>query len=123
MTGILALGEFGLLYVLADVLKLDSDAGRGDPALYWVSWMLAAITRIALLPIVSLTYIESAAEFRRIEWSVPPSAVSLPVVASAGVRRRARPRRPGGLRGSRPATRASAEPLRGPPPSRREPRP
>ena len=44
--------------------------------------MLAAVTRFAVLPIVSLTYIESAGEFRRIEWSIPPSYVAIPVVAS-----------------------------------------
>ena len=81
MTGILALGEFGILYVLANVLKLDLTPLEAI-CLYWASWMLATATRIAVLPIVSLTYIESAAEFRRIEWSLPPSQVSLPVVAS-----------------------------------------
>lgn len=81
MTGILALGEFGLLYVLADVLKVDLTPVEAI-LLFWISWMLAAITRFALLPIVSLTYIESAWEFRRVEWSVPPSAVSMPVIAS-----------------------------------------
>jgi hypothetical protein len=81
MTGILALGEFGLLYVLANVLKLNLTPMEAI-GLYWVSWALATATRIAILPIVSLTYIESAGEFRRIEWSVPPQRVPLPVIAS-----------------------------------------
>lgn len=81
MTGILALGEFGLLYVLANVLELDLTPMEAI-GLYWVSWALATATRIAVLPIVSLTYIESAGEFRRTEWSVPPSQASLPVIAS-----------------------------------------
>lgn len=81
MTGILALGEFGLLYVLADVLKLDL-APLEAILLFWASWLLAAVTRFVVLPIVSLTYIESAWEFRRIEWSIPPSSVEMPLVAS-----------------------------------------
>jgi hypothetical protein len=81
MTGILALGEFGLLYVLANVLQLGLTPAEAI-GLYWVSWALATATRIAILPIVSLTYIESAGEFRRIEWSVPPSQASLPLLAS-----------------------------------------
>ena len=36
-----------------------------------------------MLPIISLTYLESAGEFRRIEWSLPPEQVALPVLASA----------------------------------------
>ncbi len=82
MTGVLALGEFGLLYVLANVLRLGLSPAEAI-GLYWISWALATATRIAVLPIVSLTYIESAGEFRRTEWSVPPSQASLPVLASA----------------------------------------
>ena len=82
MTGILALGEFGLLYVLADVLKLDL-APLEAIFLYWASWCLASFTRIVVLPIVSLTYLESSQEFRRVEWSIPPSQVTMPLIASA----------------------------------------
>jgi hypothetical protein len=81
MTGILALGELGLLFVLANVLKLDLTPAEAI-VFYWAAWSLATATRIALLPIVSLTYIESAAEFRRIEWSIPASQASLPIMAS-----------------------------------------
>jgi hypothetical protein len=81
MTGVLALAEFGLLYILADILKLDL-APLEAILLYWGSWVLAALTKIVVLPIASLTYIESALEFRRIEWSVPPAQASLPVVAA-----------------------------------------
>ena len=35
-----------------------------------------------MLPNLSLTYIESAGEFRRIEWSLPPEQTPVPVVAS-----------------------------------------
>ncbi len=82
MTFVLALGEFGLLYVLANVLELDLSPIQAI-ALYWASWVLAAISRVVVLPIVSLTYLESAGEFRRIQWSVPPAQASLPVLASS----------------------------------------
>jgi hypothetical protein len=88
MTGVLALVEFGLLYVLANVLKLDLSPIEAI-ALYWASWVLATVTRIVVLPNLSLTYIESAGEFRRIEWSLPPEQTPVPVLASvpdSGVR-------------------------------------
>jgi hypothetical protein len=81
MTGVLALVEFGLLYVLAQVLELDL-APLEAIALYWGSWVLATVTRIVVLPNLSLTYIESAGEFRRIAWSLPPEQTPVPVVAS-----------------------------------------
>jgi hypothetical protein len=81
MTGVLALAEFGLLYVLANVLKLDLSPIEAI-ALYWASWVLATVTRIVVLPNLSLTYIESAGEFRRIEWSLPPEQTPVPVLAS-----------------------------------------
>lgn len=81
MTFVLALAEFGLLYVLANLLELDLTPAEAI-ALFWASWLLAISTRIAVLPIVSLTYIESAGEFRRIQWSLPPDQVPYPVVAA-----------------------------------------
>jgi hypothetical protein len=81
MTFVLALGEFGLIYVLANVLKLDLSPIEAI-ALYWASWILAIWTKVVLLPIVSLTYLESAFEFRRTEWSVPPAQAPMPVLAS-----------------------------------------
>jgi hypothetical protein len=83
MTGVLALTEFGLLYVLAQVLELDLSPLEAI-ALYWASWVLATVTRIVVLPNLSLTYIESAGEFRRIAWSLPPEQTPVPVVASVG---------------------------------------
>ena len=81
MTFVLALGEFGLLYVLANVLELDLSPAEAI-ALYWASWILAVVTKVVLLPIFSLTYLESAFEFRSTRWSVPPSQAALPVLAS-----------------------------------------
>ena len=55
---------------------------------YWACWVLAAIIKIVVLPIISLTYLESAGEFRRVEWSLPPEQVALPVLASGADARR-----------------------------------
>jgi hypothetical protein len=81
MTFVLAVAEFGLLYVLANLLELDLSPLEAI-VLYWTSWVLVALTRIVALPIISLTYIESAGEFRRIQWSLPPEQAPLPVIAA-----------------------------------------
>ncbi len=82
MTFVLAVAEFGLLYVLV-VLLDDIDLSLTETiAVYWVSWILAIWTKIVLLPIFSLTYLESAGEFRRPEWSIPPKQEVLPIIAA-----------------------------------------
>jgi hypothetical protein len=82
MTFVLALFEFGLMYVLANVLKLNLETWEAI-GLFWVSWLLGVFTKIVILPLLSLTYLESAGEFRRIEWSIPASQEALPVILSA----------------------------------------
>ena len=88
MGGVLALAEFGLLLVLAGILN-DKTGGLGDISIlgaiifYWVCWIVASLAKIVVLPIASLTYVESAAEFRRPEWSVPPPLEPLPILASS----------------------------------------
>ena len=85
---VLALAEFGLLLVLAGLLN-DANGGLAVISIpeavifYWACWILASLTKIVILPIASLTYIESAGEFRTTEWSVPPPLESLPVLASS----------------------------------------
>jgi hypothetical protein len=85
---VLALAEFGLLLVLVGLLN-DAAGGLGNIEIwqaaifFWVSWGLASLTKIVILPIASLTYIESAGEFRTTEWSVPPPLEALPVLASS----------------------------------------
>ena len=81
MTFVLALGELGLLYVLARVLELSLSSAEAI-IFYWVSWLLAVFTKVVLLPIFSLTYLESSLEFRRIDWSIPPAQAPLPVLAA-----------------------------------------
>ena len=83
MTFVLGLAEFGLLYALVGFLDTVDLTVVQIVIFYWASWVLAVWTKIVVLPILSLTYLESAGEFRRIEWSVPPSLESLPIVAAA----------------------------------------
>jgi hypothetical protein len=86
---ILALAEFGLLLVLAGILNDEAGGGLsnitvGEAAIfYWVLWIVASLTKIVILPIMSLTYIESAGEFRTSRWSVPESLEPLPILASS----------------------------------------
>ena len=86
---VLALSEFGLLLVLAGILNDKAGGGLEHVAVweaaifFWCAWILAALTKIVILPIASLTYVESAGEFRTTEWSVPPPLESLPILASS----------------------------------------
>lgn len=88
MGGVLGVAEFGLLLVLAGILN-DKTGGLADISIlgaiifYWISWIAASIAKIVVLPIASLTYVESAAEFRRAAWSVPPPYEPLPILASS----------------------------------------
>ena len=90
---VLALGEFGLLLVLAGIVN-DATAKDGAGALhnisigeaiwfYWLCWVTASLIKIVVLPIANLTYAESAAEFRRPAWSIPPPLEPLPILASS----------------------------------------
>lgn len=82
MTFVLALAELGLLYAIARVLDIHLTTLQAI-GYYWAAWLLAIGTKIVLLPIVSLTYLESAGEFRREEWSIPPELEVIPIMPSA----------------------------------------
>jgi hypothetical protein len=83
LTFVLGAGEFALVYIAAQVLDVGL---KPIDAIwwYWVSWAIAVATRIVVLPILSLTWIENAGEFRQTGWSVPPEMEPLPVVAATG---------------------------------------
>jgi hypothetical protein len=95
MTFVLAIAELGLLLVLSQIIGNTADGGLthvgiGEAIIfYWIAWILAIpITKVVLLPLISLTYLESAAEIRRIEWSIPESQLPLPVLASGAEAKR-----------------------------------
>jgi hypothetical protein len=49
--------------------------------LYWGAWILAIWTKVAILPLISLSWIENAGEFRQTGWSVPPDYQPLALTA------------------------------------------
>jgi hypothetical protein len=84
LTFVLGFGEFVIVYVLAHVLEV----GLSDPAaiaFYWGSWCLAVSSRIVILPIVSLSWIENGGEFRFTGWSIPAEQEPIPVAVGATV--------------------------------------
>jgi hypothetical protein len=89
MTFVLGLAEYGLLLAITQELKGFPNISVLEATIfYWACWTLAVVIKVVVLPIISLTYLESAGEFRRVEWSLPPEQVALPVLASAADARR-----------------------------------
>jgi hypothetical protein len=95
MTFVLAVAELGLLLVISQIIGNEAGGGLTNVGIgeaiifYWVAWILAIpITKVVLVPLLSLTYLESAGEIRRIEWSIPESQVPLPVLASSAEAKR-----------------------------------
>ena len=94
LTFLLAIFEFVLLFILVKILE-PGFAPYGTPAdeaivgkddwrpivLYWVSWIIADWTKIVVLPLVSLSWIENGGELRQTGWTVAPQYQSLPIVA------------------------------------------
>jgi hypothetical protein len=71
LTFVLGAGEFAIVYVFAQVAKVGL-APVDAVWFYWASCALAVGTRIVVLPLVSLTWIEDGGEFRRPGWSITP---------------------------------------------------
>jgi hypothetical protein len=78
LTFTLAVGEFVLLYILAHVLKVGL-TNLEAVLLYWLAWWLAIWTKVVILPLLSLSWIENAGEFRSTDWSVAPEYQPLPI--------------------------------------------
>jgi hypothetical protein len=95
LTVLLAFLEFVVVLVLVKILQPGDasfvtgfdeavvSAGDWRPiTLYWLSWALAMATKTAVLPLVSLSWIDNGGEFRAAGWSVAPAYKPLPVIAS-----------------------------------------
>jgi len=94
LTGALALAEFVLLFIILKTLD-PGHPGFGEPdalpgvsdwhpvLLFWVSWCLAIATKIVVLPLLSLSWIENGGEFRYTDWTVQPRHEPVPVIAVA----------------------------------------
>jgi hypothetical protein len=78
LTFILAVGEFVLVYILAHALKVGL-TNVAAVVLFWAAWWMAIWIKVAVLPLISLSWIENAGEFRSTDWSVAPEYVPLPV--------------------------------------------
>ena len=94
LTFVLAVGEFVILFVLVKILEpghppfgvpsSDGIVGGNDwrpIVLYWVAWILADWTKIVVLPLVSLSWVENGGEFRQVGWTVAPEYQAVPIVA------------------------------------------
>jgi hypothetical protein len=81
LTFLLAVGEFVILYVLSQVLDVGLTPAEAI-IFYWVSWVIANWTKIVILPLMELTWIESGGEFRTTSWTSPPENELLPVLAT-----------------------------------------
>ena len=91
LTFVLACGEFVLTYIAALVLHRTNAQGQTVgihfahfwlPIIaFWVAWWIAIWTKVVILPLISLSWIEDAGEFRSTGWSIPPEYVPLPVTA------------------------------------------
>jgi hypothetical protein len=78
LTFTLAVGEFVLVFVLAHVLKVGL-SNLEAILLYWIAWWIAIWTKVVVLPLLSLGWIENAGEFRTTGWSIAPEYQPLPV--------------------------------------------
>jgi hypothetical protein len=80
LTFTLAVGEFVIVYVVGKVLHVSLTPLEAI-LLYWGAWWMAIWTKVVILPLISLSWIEDAGEFRSTAWSVSPSFVPLPITA------------------------------------------
>jgi hypothetical protein len=78
LTFVLAVGEFVLVFIAAHFLKVPI-SNTAAIVEYWVAWWIAIWTKVVILPLISLSWIENAGEFRSTTWSVAPEYIPLPV--------------------------------------------
>ena len=70
LTGVLGAAEFAIVYVLAHAFRVPL-SNLDAVWFYWASWTIAVWTRIVVLPLLRLTWLEDGGEFRPIRWTVP----------------------------------------------------
>lgn len=80
LTFALTVGEFVLVYVAAHWLKVSLTNAEAVIE-FWVAWTLAIWIKVAILPLLSLGWVENAGEFRQTGWSVSPDYTPLAVTA------------------------------------------
>jgi hypothetical protein len=78
LTFTLTVGEFVLVFILAHVLKVGL-TNLEAILLFWLAWWVAIWTKVVVLPLLSLSWIENAGEFRSTDWSVAPEYLPLPI--------------------------------------------
>lgn len=85
LTFVLAVGEFVILFVIVHEIARATTPPKlnltdGDAILlYWVTWVLAIWTKVVILPLFSLSWIENGGEFRFTGWSTSPELLPTPV--------------------------------------------
>ena len=86
LTFLLAVAEFFLVYYIVKILD-NEIAGAviitNAQAIftYWITWWIAIWTKVVILPLISLSWVEDAGEFRQTGWSVAPDYTPLPISA------------------------------------------
>jgi hypothetical protein len=80
LTFTLAVGEFVLVFLAAHYFKVGLTNLEAILE-YWIVWWIAIWTKVVILPLFSLSWIENAGEFRSTDWSVAPEYLPLPVTA------------------------------------------
>jgi hypothetical protein len=86
LTFTLAVGEFFIVYFVVKIID-NEIAGAviitNTQAIftYWITWWIAIWTKVVILPLLSLSWVEDAGEFRQTGWSVPPDYTPLPISA------------------------------------------
>ncbi|MGI8803838.1 MAG: hypothetical protein ACR2KV_17020 [Solirubrobacteraceae bacterium] len=79
LTFVLAVGEFVILFVIAHTVPKVGLTDTEAVWFYWVVWVMAIWTKIVVLPLFSLSWIENGGEFRFTGWSTPAELLPVPV--------------------------------------------
>ena len=81
LTFTLAVGEFILTYIAAQVLEVGLVPWQAV-VWFWVAWTLAIWIKVVVLPLIFLTWVENGGEIREANWSVQPEYEPYPIQAA-----------------------------------------